>query len=147
MRELKFRVWDKNDKTMHMVSHINFSEAGFVPERITSHIPNGQYNLSGKINGGKEDAFVLEQFTGLKDKKGKEVYEGDIVKLDDSWDELGLMAGAVTYVIFTSGGFRLSPTISAHPNSIGCWMDDDAASLLRVIGNIHENPELLEDEK
>jgi hypothetical protein len=73
---------------------------------------------------GKDNDITIEQFTGLLDKNGKEIYEGDIVL--DCDEDINMD------VIFENGIFCTCNTNSIYE------MDD-----IEVIGNIHENPELL----
>lgn len=79
------------------------------------------------------------QFTGLLDKNGKEIYEGDIIKIPDDWDEYGFNAGENYQVYFAFGGFRLKPKYKK--NAKGSYLEDDK---IEIIGNVYENPELLE---
>ena len=83
---------------------------------------------------------TVGQYTGLTDKNGKKIFEGDIIKIPDDYDEFGINAGAVYEVYFAFGGFRLKPKRS---NAKGFWLEDDKT--VEIIGNIHENPELLEN--
>lgn len=75
---------------------------------------------------------VLMQYTGLKDKNGVEIYEGDILWLGD--------AGSIVQILWSDFKLRLKwvNPMGASDN-IYAWKDD-----LEVIGNIYENPELLE---
>ena len=82
---------------------------------------------------------TLGQFTGLTDKNGKKIFEGDIIKIPDDYDEFGINAGEIYEVYFAFGGFRLKPKY--RPNAKGFWLDEDET--FEVIGNIHDNPELL----
>jgi hypothetical protein len=113
-RELKFRAWDKKNSRMAQVYTLGLT--GIEGSTINS----GGELLSGC---GKEN-IELMQYTGLKDKNGKEIYEGDILKRNGEngfiqtvkWDDMGMwnIAGANT---------------ADYP--------------IEVIGNIYENPELL----
>ena len=89
-----------------------------------------------------DDEFKLMQCTGLKDKNGKEIFEGDIVKIPEDYDEFGRNAGEILKVAFDKGCFRLK-----RPNSKGrgFYFEDD--NVVEVIGNIYENQELLGEEE
>jgi len=119
MREIKFRAWDKVNKIMNEVCIINFDDNNVGLK------PDYDYTLSF------ED-IELMQYTGLKDKNGKEIYEGDIVKSNYKTGNL--------VVFFVRGCFRLTYS----KELIGIWLEIHLFEELEVIGNIYENPELLE---
>ena len=124
MRENKFRVWDKVKRQMYDVWQIQYKSSGEMTVRVYDvelKSPNTKHRLLVE--------FTLIQFTGLLDKSGVEIYEGDILY----WD--GSIIGAVSfeYAEFICGvGINARNLCSAPINDIA------------VIGNIHENPEFLE---
>ena len=75
--------------------------------------------------------FVVEQFTGITDETGKEIYEGDIVKIDNSPD---------LFAVFYNERFS-SFDVATTENSIGWWKQ--SGFKIKVIGNIIENEKLL----
>lgn len=85
------------------------------------------------------DPETVCQYTGLKDMNGKKIFEGDIIKIPDDYNEFGHNAGEIYEIYFCYGGFRLKPKYS---KARGYWLEDDRT--VEVIGNIFDNPEILE---
>lgn len=81
----------------------------------------------------KVDPETVGQYTGLTDKGGKEIYEGDIIKTDFSY------ATWIGFVHFNKGNFEL---VDSDKN--GQYLTLSVLSDIEIIGNIHDNPELLE---
>ncbi|MCG2493207.1 YopX family protein [Staphylococcus epidermidis] len=127
---IKFRVWDKEEKKMHKVKTIEFSRRG---ARII-HLAEVQSNGKGDHKRW-HSSVILMQSTGLKDKNGTEIYEGDIVSANHP--RLGEFIGFVDNAI---GNFKVRGVGQYE------YLSDDLDGTYEVIGNIYENPELLEDE-
>jgi hypothetical protein len=112
-REIKFRAWDKYNKKMHYQPEVNFH---FFDDEFTCVL-----NEHDQVVVQPESVVVM-QFTGLLDKNGKEIYEGDI--LSHKYYSMPVICE------FVDGSF-IFDDISKYDES------------LEVIGNIYENPELL----
>lgn len=126
MREVKFRAWLTEETT----NFINF-EAKMEYDVTVSE---GKYALmEGSEIYGTFEKVPLMQDTGLKDKNGVEIYEGDIVKGD--WDIVEDIY--VSDVQFYGGAFRVRRT--GRPLEYAYMFKQ-----CEVIGNIYENPELLD---
>lgn len=148
----KFRAWIKKDKEMIAVEEIHFNngELDFIGDAITWMCKNND--------------FVLMQLTGLTDSAGKEIFEGDVLKFNDSWDDCcyeGYVDGEIEGVNYVeiqseSTGFIFCKT--KYPDSSLFYYANeehltfqeiltDSDFEFEVIGNIYENPELVEVKK
>lgn len=130
MREIKFRAWDKDNDQM-------IYDFGLTPEYIPYQIPQGDES-DDPANYSYYDDAELMQYTGLKDKNGTDVYEGDILGFDKWKGEYY----AIAPVVYERGCFEvyIKRIAESHNLQLG------TLSLLaesEVIGNIYENPELL----
>jgi hypothetical protein len=129
MRELKFRAWD--GKVMVGPFDIGDYEMDHESENGNFTIPYPRGTNEGYAEGD------WEQFTGLLDKNGKEIWEGDIVRYEDEWP------GQFRQYQVSYGDGWWFPLVRVEEgyNAI----DSYSANAFEVIGNIHENPELLND--
>lgn len=117
MREIKFRAWDKEEKRWYDFESGDLDYEGNNPTIAF-------FNLT--------DNLVVMQFIGLKDKKGKEIFEGDKVYVP--WNGFGI-------VKFSYGKFIIKGKDGKTTDLSTHW------DTCEVLGNIYENPELLEDQK
>ncbi len=108
MREIKFRMWDKQYKIYNENYHICIGMSG---------------EVSNMQDGTGGDDYILEQYTGLKDKNGKEIYEGDIA--EDSTGQV-IVTQTIKYI-------GCSFCFGSHNDYLDEWADR-----LEIIGNIHD---------
>ena len=147
MREIKFRAWGSETKEM---IYFGLFEAGYFPK--------GEHDLHliPKEN--------IMQYTGLEDKNGQEIYEGDILRFGKRAHEKGCYCdhcwpdcpeGTIVLVVWISSGFQIIPP-DAYPERDGiCQECASYGGLLspnhemkigyfaEVIGNVCENPDLI----
>ena len=132
-REIKFRVWDHNTNTMMIPDYFEFYDGkiGWI-EAVREAGP-----VSG--NDGCPDQFEIMQYTGLHDKNGREIYEGDVVRSSSIRQREKSFVGDVHYG-------QVDPSFTIHDKD-GHYFRLYSSGEYRtyeVIGNIYENPELLE---
>jgi hypothetical protein len=143
MRDIKLRAWDKKRKRMfsftgaNMLSAISFSNNNGLPavSKVEIHL-----NDTGTYIWEDAENFILSQYTGLKDNNGVEIYEGNIIRIKTENTE------SIHEIIYKDGApFGRNITVLEHrllcvtSEYIRCMSE-----YIEIIGNIYENPELLE---
>jgi len=131
MREIKFRAWKEGQ--MYLSDNDDLYD---LSRWLDAHSKRCSFH-----SDNKEDSILI-QFTGLKDKNGKEIYDGDIVTVYHKRDEDNYEEGFYTTgkVVWSSGAFWINGggyCILQHFH----YNDADR----EIIGNIYENPELLKN--
>lgn len=134
MRELKFRAW--HTKLGHYLKYNEFyiDQDGSVYSEFESYddkIINTNYIENFSRDDFDEGYIIVEQYTGLKDKNGKEIYESDIVEYD--------------WYVRNDKSYRVKEKVVF--DDMGARLGNDRirnCSNVEVIGNIHENADLLE---
>ncbi|MCG0636053.1 hypothetical protein IMAU80100_01132 [Lactiplantibacillus plantarum] len=130
---IKFRVWSKTlGKYRQLDETSNDQGLGMlfeVKDGIGSNVTSICYSIGD----------VVEQFTGLTDVYGEEIYEGDIIKSSYKYAQ-----PKVSQIIIENGNSYILGEDLATGNEM---LVSDHISEIKVIGNIHTNPELLEDKR
>jgi uncharacterized phage protein (TIGR01671 family) len=126
-REIKFRAWDKADKKWLF---------GYEYANLGGFSLIGEVTLMGELNSVRLERWndvEIMQYSGLKDKNGVEVYEGDIVRYQHNIYE----------VRWRNGCFEMYGKSPSDPYHAVRDCKHSTTKLSEVIGNIYENPELI----
>ena len=124
-RRIKFKVWSKANRKMTINSYNMILSGNGILFR-------GSYNDRMPL---AEDKYILMQSTGLRDKSNEEIYEGDIIKWVSE---------------FTDASKRNHVDTMKWEHDLSCFLlmpscHEPYNAFMEIIGNVHENPELLKD--
>jgi uncharacterized phage protein (TIGR01671 family) len=137
MRTIKFRAWDESIRRMCEVVSLDFRSNQARVRWYESETKQGEY-----YELLHSDNLILMQFTGLVDKDGKEIYEGDIITIDSEFDKKHYKGNV--YWNWKLGMFRMK---SFDRESFFGVLLTQPHYEAKVIGNIFQNPELLKEAK
>lgn len=133
MREIKFRAWDTKDGKYYAPLHeaysgrlyeLMISMSGFILAHTMRGIEGGE---------GISNKYILEQYTGLHDKNGREIYEGDIIIIPD----------IIPVVVSFDRGSFIQNTVGPYCSLLDFISEHSAFGAPEVAGNIHDNKDLL----
>lgn len=143
MREIKFRAKDTLERNWYVGSYMftddnkndPFRRRPFKENHRIIFYSSGDWNMGG-WNDVEIDPSTLGQYTGLKDKNGKEIYEGDIIRSFDSSGDIILH-----YIVWKEEearfvAFYKGKTFSSKCSLNQAWIDEYEKE---VVGNIHDN--------
>lgn len=142
MREIKFRAWDKEASQMRSVLNLFANQHVYVncqcsgEERLKFHSDRNHHNLSHHISSKN---CHLMQYTGLKDKNGMEIYEGDVVEFELQEEPNKKALRLSGRIDFQNWGWLILYTYRGAEDSEFVHLAD----FVTVIGNIYQNPKLL----
>lgn len=120
LQDIDFRVWDNEAKEYNKDKEVLLSSDNKI-YRI--------HTITGELQQLRDEFLEIEFWTGLIDSDGLKIYEGDIVKIENSVGVIEFSLGIGSYVRYCDKSISLG---ALHPY------------IEKIIGNIHENPELLE---
>ncbi len=133
MREIKFRGWDIHKNKMYSAEEMGQDELTINPDG------RGFINMNGssqRLSQYMHHILPL-QFTGLKDKKNKEIYEGDVIKIEHEERDI-----IISDVKMIDGAFCVKSSWDEYYPMASLARPGDG---LEVIGNIYEHPELVRE--
>ena len=131
-REIKFRAWLKEDKKMENVKTMDFTD------KTIRCLKKNEFINAYLLRRVSFDDVELLQYTGLKDKNGKEIYEGDILFFRDE---------NMKYVVVWQDAAFIIKSIEIRKYSEKMYWIDDVEICCEIVGNIYENKNLLEENK
>ena len=137
MRKILFRAKaiNRDPDGNYRTSYQNGDWVYGLVSKVRSKYDEAEMTNEDGISGIEVDYKTIGQYTGLDDKNGVPIFEGDIIEFDGGWEEFG---GNTFEVVFTNGCFYLG----RNPDRV-CFLLKAYIEWGKVIGNTYDNPELL----
>lgn len=145
MREYKFRAWDKIYKRMFDVHGLTYKEGEILAWRLPYDFEDVTFSQKGILVGKNCE---IMQYTGLKDRYGVAIYEGDILLTFTSYSKNEFYKNEYYEVVWDENAatFVFAPTFEKYADDFYSLDNEgNPPTAMMVYGNIYENPELLED--
>lgn len=130
-RQIKFRAW-----------HMPFGPKGPMQEMV-----HGRASHILALAEMSPDEYIVEQSTGLKDENDVDIYEGDIVCVSDAYEDVDYVDAVIWGDKDDYPAFDLKNHAREYDANALSSIFNGEFETIEVIGNIHENPELLEEDK
>lgn len=135
MREIKFRAWDSDEKTMCPVYELHFGER-IIVARVNAR--NGKMLL---VFSDCTETNLM-QYTGVKDKNGVEIYDGDIIHFPYDW----FGDSGKDFIVRWNESCCAFVREPISGSRMWGHASREILSMCEVVGNIYENPELVSNE-
>jgi len=135
VREIKFRVWDKDQQIMFIPAYLDFDKQGKLIDILGDDTTDGFVATERSLN-----RCVLMQYTGLKDKRSKngvEIYEGDILVGEGDNKDPYVIVWEQWNCLFSCEHYSGDEFFTMY--DVKCYR-------MRVLGNIYQHPQLLNKE-
>jgi uncharacterized phage protein (TIGR01671 family) len=149
MREIKFRAWNGQSMIMPRTNAYYQHYLSFCGN-ITQKNSEGMECFGGGDRWSRVEKLELMQFTGLQDKNGVDIYEGDVIQFSDKYEWYRSPCQSqkqIKEILEDHVKYPYERRCVNIPEDYEWLLSSEIQNIWEVIGNIHQNPELLESVK